>query len=552
MRCQCGMEARALQVVRVDLDQNLVEVVEASLAILEERLLAARAERVAVVAVMGAFRTGKSFLMNMFLRFLQREQQGRCAEWLREDAIIPGAPGGAPGFPFGGGQEAVTEGVWIWSEPFVRLASDGKTRVALLLLDSQGAFGGDMTKEQGLTVHGLSTVLASRLVYNIQKQIQADVMANVSHFLGFAQAALHHRRAGQCSAPDLDLVVRDWAHFGDGWSDLQCQQQMDEHLSRHYRPAGPDPNSKLLAASFARVSCFGFSHPGHRMEKEGWPGLCENLSEQFVRQVRIYVQEVLATTPESRTLTGEKLSPANFGASLRILTSAFRDAAPSVPRFREAVETAACLGAKHNAVAKFCAEIDSLLSTYPAGMSPQLFADEARGIMMSVEEGFKRSMIIAPPQAVADTWEQTRLQILDEISRRQAQNERLLSKPLAWLAPVVLLVVLVSMLAWAAQPVTFVYCSVVRCSQGGTASHIPYFISLSQCALVFAIVAHVSVLWLDRGPAAAAIGVLDLGVESLGTAARCGEALECGRRLRSVKRPGGAQIGSELKKARAR
>jgi len=64
---------RPLQLVTLNMEENKVEVNEDSIGRLEKRLKQLGANSVAVVAVMGAFRTGKSFLLDLFLRFLKFE-----------------------------------------------------------------------------------------------------------------------------------------------------------------------------------------------------------------------------------------------------------------------------------------------------------------------------------------------------------------------------------------------------------------------------------------------------------------------------------------------
>merc|ERR1719199_2050888 len=84
--------------------------------------------------------------------------------------------------------DVCTEGIWVWSEPFLRII-DGK-RVALLLMDTQGAWDSSMTKEQSATIFGLTAVLSSKQIYNVSMQVQEDKVENLTYFMRFAQTAI--------------------------------------------------------------------------------------------------------------------------------------------------------------------------------------------------------------------------------------------------------------------------------------------------------------------------------------------------------------------------
>jgi atlastin len=66
--------------------------------------------KVCVVSVAGAFRKGKSFLLDFFLRYLNRN----CKEdWIGTDDEP------LTGFHWKGGSERDTTGILMWSEPFI-------------------------------------------------------------------------------------------------------------------------------------------------------------------------------------------------------------------------------------------------------------------------------------------------------------------------------------------------------------------------------------------------------------------------------------------------
>ncbi len=64
---------QALQIVSVDLESNEVTVNMENLKIIEDNLAQMGVEKVSVVSVMGAYRTGKSFLLDLFLRYLEHD-----------------------------------------------------------------------------------------------------------------------------------------------------------------------------------------------------------------------------------------------------------------------------------------------------------------------------------------------------------------------------------------------------------------------------------------------------------------------------------------------
>ena len=97
-----------LQIVDITADHKFVLNEENLQSILNNP--AARTKKVCVVSVAGAFRKGKSFLLDFFLRYLGRD--GR-EDWIgNEDEPLTG-------FHWKGGSERDTTGILMWSEPFI-------------------------------------------------------------------------------------------------------------------------------------------------------------------------------------------------------------------------------------------------------------------------------------------------------------------------------------------------------------------------------------------------------------------------------------------------
>ena len=106
--------------------------------------------KVCVISVVGAFRTGKSFLLSWFLRYLhyhsqvlgesttsleQMDSDKSSVKWYEKFKSL----GHDEGFDWRGGSERNTTGIWMWSHPFILPRASHETEnIAVLLVDTQG------------------------------------------------------------------------------------------------------------------------------------------------------------------------------------------------------------------------------------------------------------------------------------------------------------------------------------------------------------------------------------------------------------------------------
>lgn len=168
---------------------------------------------VAVLSVVGGFRSGKSFILNFFLRYLRNSQSTLelNLEWMTADGTSLGgnSPLPNPGedwnvvesaktstFAWRGGEKRQTTGIWIWSEPFIRKtsATNGK-EVAILLMDTQGIFDNETTMSVTTQIFGLSTLVSSFQVYNVEKMIHEDKLQHLALFSEYGRLALQPNEA---------------------------------------------------------------------------------------------------------------------------------------------------------------------------------------------------------------------------------------------------------------------------------------------------------------------------------------------------------------------
>jgi hypothetical protein len=105
---------------------------------------------IAVLAVIGPYRTGKSFLMNRFAG-LQK------------------------GFELGSSTNPCTKGIWLWGKPI-----KVKDNLTLLLLDTEGLCSYDRDENIDAKLFTLTALMSSAMIYNVMGAIDESAINSLS------------------------------------------------------------------------------------------------------------------------------------------------------------------------------------------------------------------------------------------------------------------------------------------------------------------------------------------------------------------------------------
>ena len=212
-----------------------------------------------IVSIAGAFRKGKSFLMNFFLRYLSKNGQD---DWIgRDDDDLTG-------FSWENASKRITTGIWMWSEPFIFAREGTGEEIAILLMDSQGTFDSKSTNDDNVKIFSLSLMISSIQIYNMTQNLQENDLQHLNVFTDYGLMA----REGLTEPPfqKLLFLIRDWCYpyenpYGfDGGAQL-LREALEENVEQH-----PElRNSRIhIKKCFANLDCFLMPHPGYKVSTE--------------------------------------------------------------------------------------------------------------------------------------------------------------------------------------------------------------------------------------------------------------------------------------------
>ncbi|CAL1575318.1 unnamed protein product [Knipowitschia caucasica] len=291
-------KARPVQVLLVK-DDHTFELDESALSriLLHKEV---RDREVVAVSVAGAFRKGKSFLMDFMLRYMYHHAR---EDWLGD----PGEP--LTGFSWRGGSERETTGIQIWSEVFLVDKPDGR-KVALLLMDTQGTFDSQSTLRDSATVFALSTMISSMQVYNISQNVQEDDLQHLQLFTEYGRLAMEETFLKPFQS--MIFLVRDWSFpyefpYGQegGMKFLEKRLKISENQHEELQNV-----RKHIHSCFTNISCFLMPHPGLKVATNpNFDGRIKEIDGEFINNLCVLVPWLLS--PENidvKEINGSKIT----------------------------------------------------------------------------------------------------------------------------------------------------------------------------------------------------------------------------------------------------
>lgn len=148
--------------------------------------------KIAVIAVVGKYRTGKSFLLNRIIL----NNRGKI------------------GFGVGPTINPCTKGLWIWSEG-VETDLDGE-KVTVLVIDSEGLGAFDEDANHDTRIFLLALLLSSYFIYNSVGSIDESALQNLSLIVNLSKQI--QVKSGQSTVDDISTyfpsflwILRDFA-----------------------------------------------------------------------------------------------------------------------------------------------------------------------------------------------------------------------------------------------------------------------------------------------------------------------------------------------------
>lgn len=241
---------------------------------------------VSIISIAGAFRKGKSFILNFFLRYLKADPEQQVnGNWLNMEQEVN------DGFEWKNGCHAHTSGILIWPEIFYQ-TNEGR-RIAIILMDTQGVFAPNSSNIENVGIFAFSTMLSSVQIFNVSQTIQEDNLQHLQLFTEYARLASEHSAVEPFQ--NLWFLVRDWQDdenypYGGGETFLNECLEVNPVQSPELRSVRNHINN-----SFEEINCFLMPHPGMEVVRGRFTGNLNVVEDDFIDYAKLFVPMILET-----------------------------------------------------------------------------------------------------------------------------------------------------------------------------------------------------------------------------------------------------------------
>ncbi|XP_031633397.1 atlastin-like [Contarinia nasturtii] len=286
---------------------------------------------IVVVSVVGATRTGKSFLINIIMKYLYAQYKTHdVLDWLEE-----GNDGSIRKYlEYKDGTKAHTKGIWMWSEIFTYDSNNGD-KLAIVLVDTQGLFDHESDSKLVSTIFALNMMISSVLCYNIKGNVLEDHLTQLKDFTDFARYVEREREASANEKPfqKLLFILRDWQFVKDhnfghqGGKDYINEEVLKETSAQTH---GMKELRADIKESFGQIDGFLMPSPGGKVLSGFSSGKVSDISETFRTSLKELVKVLFH--PDMlivKEVNGKKLKIKEWLDYLQVYAQTFQSASSS-------------------------------------------------------------------------------------------------------------------------------------------------------------------------------------------------------------------------------
>lgn len=253
---------------------------------------------IAAVAVIGPYRSGKSFLLNQLLSL-------SCYE----------------GFGVGHMRDTKTKGIWVWGTP-IDLDING-VRTSVFYLDTEGFESVGKSNVYDDRIFALATVMSSVLIYNLPETIREADISRLSFAVELAEE-FYGRVKGQDVAFEPAKLL--WLIQRDFLQGKTVQEMVDEALRR---VPNTDGNKNIDVVNQIRDSLAvmgdnstAFSLPQPHLQRTKLCDMKDGELDQLYIKGRDQLKELVASIISPKIVQGKTLNGKEFVSFLEQILEA--------------------------------------------------------------------------------------------------------------------------------------------------------------------------------------------------------------------------------------
>lgn len=253
---------------------------------------------IAAVAVIGPYRSGKSFLLNQLLSL-------SCYE----------------GFGVGHMRDTKTKGIWVWGTP-IKLVIDG-VETSVLYLDTEGFESVGKSNVYDDRIFALATIMSSVLIYNLPETIREADISRLSFAVELAEE-FYGRVKGQDVAFEpaklLWLIQRD---FLQGKTVQEMVNEALQVVPNHDGDRNLDQVNQIRESlAIMGDNSTAFSLPQPHLQRTKLCDLKDGELDPLYVQKREQLKELVASIIRPKVVQGKSLNGKEFVSFLEKILDA--------------------------------------------------------------------------------------------------------------------------------------------------------------------------------------------------------------------------------------